>query len=534
MIKSGLIRKLSSGIYSYMPIGLKIINKISKLIREEMKKIYATEILMPILQPINICNISNKFNTYKSELLYCNTIKNNNCYILSPTNEEIITNILKKEIKSEKLLPIILFQIQSKFRNELRPKNGLLRTKEFIMKDAYSFHNSKKSLNETYEKILISYKKIFKKLNLNFFINKANSGIIGDNLSHEFHILSKYGENKIGLCEKSNISGNIDIIKNYIKKKNNYFINIKNKIKLINENKVNKNNLIKVFILYSNKNYISSKFIAVVIKYNHKLSLFKINKLKYIQKPIKFANKDEIYSITKTSIDYVGILNIKIPIIIDYDVSIMNNFITGANIDNKFFYGVNWYRDIKLPIIEDIREITYNDKSLFKINSKIIIKKSIEIAHIFKLYDKYSSLYNFFINNKNILMGCYGIGISRIFFSLVEQNYHNNKILWPSNIEPFEISIISINLNNIKIKKISEKIYNFLLKNNIDVLFNDKNEYLGDILYNMDIIGISKLIIISEKNIDKNIIEYIDKKKKNRILINENDFYNKILFILKN
>ncbi|BBA84568.1 proline--tRNA ligase [endosymbiont of Euscepes postfasciatus] len=517
MVKLGIIRQLSSGIYSWLPTGKAILDKIFNYIKFEMNKIKCLEMLIPILQSEEIWKNNKKYKIYKSELIITKKV-NNKKFILSPTNEEIILYLIKKEINNINL-PLKIFQIQSKFRNEIRINKGILRTKEFIMKDAYSFHNSYKCLNNTYNIFKNTYKKIFNKFNIKTFAikTKNNNGIIKENLSHEFHSISEYGDNKIIICKKTNKA---EIFKNSKKIYKHYILTPKENIKYISYNyksynyilnKICLEKFIKVFIFYANTNLIKSKFIALAIKFKDSLSINKIkeNISSYIRFPIKLASKDDIVKIFKGNVEIIGMLNLKnIPIIIDYNVAILSDFITSININKILIHGLNWNNKfIKIKEVSDIS----NNNSLKK---KLIIKKSIEIAHIFKLNNNIIKTNNG--NKKNIFMGSYGIGISRLLFLTIEKNLNINDIKLPYILSPFKISIIPINYYKNKfVYDISNKLYIFLNKKYINnIILENRNISFGKSFKDHYLLGTSTIIIISEKYIKLNLIEIIYKNNK--------------------
>ncbi|WP_343184187.1 aminoacyl--tRNA ligase-related protein [Buchnera aphidicola (Ceratovacuna keduensis)] len=473
MLQSGLIRKISSGIYVFLPLGVRIIRKIEKIVRKEMEKNNAIEIIMPILQPLSLWKKSGREKIFGNELFKVLDRKKK-FFILSPTHEEISTYIFSKEIKSYKKLPIIFYQIQTKYRDEIRPKSGTIRCKEFIMKDAYSFHIKNKSMKKTYLKIYNSYINIFNSLKIKFYIIKTESKKMGGNISHEFHSISNSGENYILISNKNNIAKKI-YIKKIIKKNKN--INIKTK---------KKNNFVKIFLIksYKNKNYI----LAII----HKNCILDIKKIKnyYKDNTIKLKKKKKLKNIFKK----------KNSIIIDSQILKMKSF--------YIYKKVNKTKKIK---------IHKNDKNIL-LREKYKIKKSIEIAHIFQIGKKYSNKINFFVedkkkNKKIIKMGCYGIGISRLIPSIIEQNYDKNGIIWPSKISPFKVIILPINkYKETKVNKVSEKIYKKLKKNNIEVIIEDRVISPGKMFFESELIGITHIIIINKKNLKNKCIEY-----KNRI-----------------
>lgn len=491
MLRAGMIRKLSSGIYTWLPTGIRVLKKIENIIRDEMKKIGFVEIFLPIMQPINLWKKSDRINKYGSDLFKI-IDRNKKIFVLSPTNEEIITHLIKNEINSYKDLPINLFQIQTKFRDEIRPRFGVIRSREFIMKDGYSFHENKLSLETTYFKMYNTYIKIFNILGIKFKVIKADTGNMGGNISHEFQSISK---NKNLFLDQSNLKFQIIDKKQFIK--------------------IPIENTVKTLVVKANKKS-KYKLIALLIRGDHILNIKKAEEIPILSKPLKFANKSEVYLSTGVSTESIGPIGLKIPIIADIIVSKMKNFTTGANIQKKYFFGVNWEIDLSMP------KFIYNIHSIQKKeidSNKSKIKKGIEIGHIFQLGNKYSKSMGLSIQNKNglikeVSMGCYGIGITRIISAIIEQNFDTKGIIWPNDkIAPFTIAIIPINMHNSDcVKKYTEDLYKTLIIQNIDVILDDRQETLGVMFADMELIGVPHLFIISDKNIKNNVVEYKNRK----------------------
>ncbi|WP_343154939.1 proline--tRNA ligase [Buchnera aphidicola (Pseudoregma panicola)] len=477
MLRSGLIRKISSGIYTFLPLGVRIIKKIEKIIREEMERNNAMEIIMPVLQPLSLWKKSGREKIFGNELFKVIDRKKK-FFVLSPTHEEIVTYIFSKEIKSYKKFPIMFYQIQTKYRDEIRPKAGTIRCKEFIMKDAYSFHIENKSMKKTYLKIYRSYINIFNYLKIKFYVIKTESKKMGGNISHEFHSISKYGENNILISNKNNIAKKI-YIKKIVKKNKNTILK---KI----------NNFIKIFLIKSNKN---KNYIIAMINKDFTLDIEKIKKY-YKDNTIQLEEKKNIKKFYKKIKSSNNIFEKKNNIIIDSQILKTKSFYIYKKIN----------KNKKLKFLKIKKNMLWKEK--YK------IKKSIEIAHIFQIGKKYSKKINFFIENKKknkkiIKMGCYGIGISRLIPSIIEQNYDKNGIIWPSKISPFKVIILPINKHKeTKVNKISEIIYKKFKKNNIEVIIEDRKISPGQMFFESELIGITHIIIINKINLKKKYIEY--------------------------
>lgn len=520
MLRSGMIRSLASGIYTWLPIGIRVLKKFKTLIRHEMELIGANEVLMSSIQPIELWKESKRSEQYGPELLrFKDRNKRELCF--GPTNEEVITDLIRREIHSYKQLPLILYQIQTKFRDEIRPRFGLIRAREFIMKDAYSFHINNKCLDNTYKNMYNAYNRIFKRCNVYFRSVLAENGTIGGICSHEFHILANSGEDNLVLSNKSNYAANIEIAealsknnKNYIKKSSLKLIDIKKNI-LIQKN-------IKILIVNGKKN----NLIALILRNDHEINKLKVEKQLEVAKPLKILNNEEILIKIGENINFIGPIGLNIPIIVDKSVSLMSDFSAGANQNNKLYVGINWNRDLPLPKIVDIRNVVSEDSSPDGVG-QLIIKRSIEVGHIFKLGTKYSTLMNAKVMNsigkkKPLLMGCYGIGLTRIIAATIEHNHDEDGIIWPEKLAPFEVVLLPINSHKSKeVIELSEKIYKIFIKANIDVLLDDREIRLGHKLTEWELIGIPHRIFISDRN--KKKIEYNNRKNKKSIFMNPDD-----------
>lgn len=520
MLRSGMIRSLASGIYTWLPIGIRVLKKFKNIIRHEMELIGANEVLMSSIQPIELWKESQRYLQYGPELLrFKDRNKRELCF--GPTNEEVITDLIRREIHSYKQLPLILYQIQNKFRDEIRPRFGLIRAREFIMKDAYSFHINNKCLDDTYSDMYDAYLRILKRFNVDFRSVIAENGTIGGICSHEFHILANSGEDKLVLSNKSNYAANIEIAealsknnKNYIKKSSLTLIDIKKNKKFY----IKKN--IKILIVNGKKN----NLIALILRNDHEINKIKVEKQLEVAKPLKILTNEEILIKIGEHINFIGPIGLNIPILVDKSVSLMSDFSIGANQNNKFYVGINWNLDLPLPKIVDIRNVVSGDSSPDGVGH-LIIKRSIEVGHIFKLGTKYSTLMNAkFMNSigkkKPLLMGCYGIGLTRIIAATIEHNNDKYGISWPENLAPFEVVLIPIHKSK-EVIELSEKIYKSFIKANIDVLLDDREIRLGHKLTEWELIGIPHRIFLSDRN--KKKIEYNNRKNKKSIFMNPDD-----------
>ncbi len=528
MIQAGFIRKICSGIFILLPNGLQIINNIINIIRNKMNLLNSLELNLPIIVPSNLWIRSSRIYSYGSEL-YKIYDRNNKLFILSPTSEEVITKFFLKEKYLLNNYPYIFYQINYKFRDEIRPKAGIIRSKEFLMKDAYSFHKSKSCLDKIYIDLLNIYIDIFKELKLDVFYKEAKCGKIGGALSHEFHTNSIYGENYYYIKKIDIIKNfyNIIIKKNKIKKFKIRYFNTKifNKLNILENIKLYK--FIKTNIL---KIYFINKiiYIVVLISYYKIIDLMKIKDLFPLSIKIKILNDKNIIKKFNISNLFLGPFTLNYRIIADFSLINYKNFIIGANIKNCFFYNVNWIQHINIVNFIDIsKNICFKSKNIINKNSNIVKFKSLEIAHIFKLYNIYTLNYDI----KNIYMGCYGIGIFRLLTSILEKNLYNNKIVLPLSITYFKIGIIPVLMfKNKNVFDLSFKIYYFLIKNNINVLIENRNIYIAKTFNDFEIIGIPNFLIISKNLLFINKVEFRDRINNTIYLINIKEIYN---FLLK-
>lgn len=538
MIKSGMISKLSSGIYSYLPIGLIVLQKIKRIIREEMNKSGAQEILMPISQPAELWQESGRWEEYGPELLRFQD-RHDRDFCMGPTHEEVVTDIAKQYIRSYKQLPINLYQIQTKFRDEIRPRFGVIRSREFIMKDAYSFHIDEKSLLDTYNLMHKTYCNIFDRIGLKYRAVLADSGNIGGDKSHEFHVLADSGEDLICFSDESDYAANIETAKTFIQEekkpaqKDLELINTPN-AKTVNEVcdtlKIKPQNLVKTLIVKGSNN----DLLALVIRGDHDLNEVKAAKAIGLPKAVEMASKDEILEVFNCSAGFIGVINSPVKIIVDYAASSLTDFVCGANVNDKHFIGVNWGRDVADFIQADLRNVVAGEPSPDG-KGKLEIKKGIEVGHIFQLGTKYSSAMKANIvaeNGKsiNMHMGCYGIGVTRIMAASIEQGNDERGIIFPQAIAPFTLIILPINYNkSSRVKAMADDIYNKFLQNNVEVLLEDRKKRAGVIFADADLLGIPHRIVISDKNIDNNTLEYKSRKSSDSVEI---DFDNAIDFVM--
>ncbi|MBT4836215.1 MAG: proline--tRNA ligase [Methylococcales bacterium] len=525
MIKAGLIRKLASGLYTWLPMGLLVLRKIENIIRNEMNNAAALEILMPTLQPAELWQESKRWDFYGPELL---RIKDRHqrdfCY--GPTHEEVVTDLIRKEIKSYKQLPITYYQIQTKFRDEIRPRFGIMRAREFLMKDAYSFHIDDKSLIETYENMFQTYCKIFDQIGLNYRAVKADNGSIGGQLSHEFHVIADSGEDAIAYSDIGDYAANIEFatsLKPAPAKPGHQLIKL---IDTLNQKsiadistflKIKPEQCLKTLLVEGN----DDKIIALLLRGDHELNYIKAEKIESIKKPLTFVNESMIIEKLGCHAGSIGPINLSFEILADHAVIAMTDFVCGANQDHKHFKGVNWGNDLAIPeTTHDLRNVVEGDPSPDQ-NGRLKIARGIEVGHIFQLGDKYTRSMNANVLNdkgKSVVMtmGCYGIGVSRLVSACIEQNHDDKGIIWPDSISPFQIALLPMNLHKSeRLRNFVDQLYDELMTAGYQVLLDDRKVRPGFMFADMELIGIPHRLIIGDKGLDSATIEYkhrIDKE----------------------
>ena len=538
MIRAGLISKLASGLYSYLPMGLRIIQKVEKIIREEMNKSKALEVLMPVAQPAEIWKESKRWEEYGPELLRFKD-RHDRDFCLGPTHEEVITKIAKQYLRSYKQLPINLYQIQTKFRDEIRPRFGVMRSREFIMKDAYSFHIDEQSLNETYQLMHQTYCNIFDRIGFDYRPVLADSGTIGGDSSHEFHVLAESGEDAICFSDGSDYAANIERVETLPQgepksaEKALELVEtpgVKTIADVCNLLKVEPINSIKTLIVQGNDN----NLVALVLRGDHELNEVKTSKIDGIKQPLQMAEEGVVKKQLGCSFGSIGVVNLEIPVIVDFAAAALSDFICGANEDDKHFVGVNWGRDTKKIIASDLRIVVSGDPSPDG-KGNLEIKRGIEVGHIFQLGTKYSDSMNANVigedgRSVNMNMGCYGIGVTRIIAASIEQNHDDRGIIFPEAIAPFQLVIVPINYNkSSRVKALADQLYMDCIEQNIEVLLDDRKERPGIMFADSELIGIPHRLVISDTHADNGKIEYKSRKMPDKVEVDFNEVVSYIL-----
>ena len=521
MLRAGLIRRLAAGLYTWLPLGLRVLRKVENIIREEMDKSGAIEVLMPSIQPAELWQESGRWDQYGPELLRVQD-RHDRKFCYGPTHEEVITDLVRREIRSYKQLPVNYYQIQTKFRDEIRPRFGVMRAREFSMKDAYSFHTSKECLEKTYQLMYETYCKIFSRLGLEFRAVEADTGSIGGKASHEFHVLAESGEDAIAFSTQSDYAANVELAPiNEYESLAGISSQSLEKVSTPDQHSIEEvcsylnispKQVLKTLIVKSDRD----SLIALVLRGDHELNAVKAQKLDGVANPLTFASDSEIEKVLGCKAGSIGPLNLKCPILIDHAALAVESFVCGANEDGYHFRGANWKRDladIDKVISKDLRKIKDGDISPDG-KGIIQIKRGIEVGHIFQLGDKYSKALNVAVLGANgkeqtVTMGCYGIGITRVVAAAIEQNFDAQGIIWPQSIAPFDISIIPINLKkSAQVEKICNQLYIELEQAGFDVLYDDRDLRAGLLFADHELIGIPHRIVVSERNLKQSNIEY--------------------------
>ena len=518
MIRAGLIRKLAAGLYSWLPLGLRVLRKVEKITREEMEKAGALEVLMPALQPAELWQETGRWEQYGPELARLKD-RHDRDFCLGPTHEEIITDLARNEIKSYKQLPITYYQVQTKFRDEIRPRFGVMRSREFIMKDAYSFHLDQDSLQETYDVMYAAYTNIFNQFGLKFRAVVADSGSIGGAVSHEFHVLADSGEDAIAFSTASDYAANVE--------KAEALMPIGSRPPAMLEMQVidtpNQHSIedVSQFLTVSGAQCLKTLIVkgeeglvALLLRGDHELNKIKAEKIEGVASPLEFAAEEDILRSCHCKPGSIGPIGLTIPIIADRSVMLMSDFVCGANEDGKHFQGVNWERDLPIPEhVVDIRTVVEGDPSPDG-NGEITLARGIEVGHIFQLGTKYSaSMKAGVINeggkNQIMLMGCYGIGVSRVVAAAIEQNHDDKGIIWPSNLAPFQVALCPMNMHKSeRLKVAAEQLYQDLQAAGFEVLFDDRKVRAGFMFSDMELIGVPHCIIVGDRGLDAGTVEY--------------------------
>lgn len=519
MLRAGLIRKLAAGFYTWLPLGLRVLRKVEGIVREEMDRSGAQELCMPVVQPAELWQESGRWEQYGPELLRIRD-RHDREFCLGPTHEEVITDLVRNEIKSYKQLPANFYQIQTKVRDEIRPRFGIMRSREFLMKDAYSFHASQASLEETYGLMHQTYSRIFTRLALEFRSVIADTGSIGGSASHEFHVLADSGEDDIAFSDTGNYAANVEMAEavaprtarpaagaDLTKVATPGVTSIEELARFL---AVDPASTVKTLLVGAER---EGELVALVLRGDHQLNPIKVEKLAGVASPLRMATADEVKTACGAGFGSLGPVGLGVPLIVDHSAACLADFTCGANQDGFHLTGANWERDCALPRVEDLRRVEEGDPSPDG-QGKLQIKRGIEVGHIFQLGTRYSEALSARVldetgRNVTMMMGCYGIGVSRIVAAAIEQNHDDSGIIWPSSMAPFQLALIPLNLHKSpEVAQCAEELYQALTAAGIEVLMDDRNERPGVKFADMELIGIPHRIVVGDRALADGNIEY--------------------------
>ena len=532
MIRTGMLSRLGSGLYTWTPLGLRVLRKVEKIIRQEMDKAGCLEMIMPTIQPAELWKETARWEKYGSLLLKIKDRASRD-FCFGPTHEEVITDFARKEIKSYKQLPVTFYQIQTKFRDEIRPRFGVMRAREFLMKDAYSFHLSSECLKETYAKIHQAYCNIFERIGLTFRPVEADSGEIGGTGSHEFHVLADSGEDAIAYSTESDYAANIEKCEVLAPTKTREIAS--EELKIVET--PNKKTITEVsdFLSVSPKKLVKTLLVegvespvALVLRGDHELNEIKATNLPQVASPFTLLSDEEILKLSGCDTGSIGVKDLECEIIIDRAVEIMSDFITGANENDKHLTGVNWERDANFDSVVDLRNAQIGDRSPDG-KGTIKIARGIEVGHIFQLGDVYTKSMNAVVLNEQgksqtMTMGCYGIGVTRVVAAAIEQNNDEKGIIWPQQIAPFTVVILPMNMaKSERVKKVANDLYEEMRNLGIEVIMDDRKIRPGVMFADAELLGIPHQITIGDRALDEGEVEYKSRKEMQNTRIKQTD-----------
>ncbi|WP_439107611.1 proline--tRNA ligase [Congregibacter sp.] len=518
MLRAGLIRKLSSGLYTWMPMGLKVLRKVERVVREEMDAAGALELAMSMVQPGELWEESGRWEQYGPELLRIQD-RHKRDFCLGPTHEEVITDIVRSEISSYKQLPLNLYQIQNKVRDEIRPRFGVMRAREFLMKDAYSFHADQTSLEATYQVMHRAYSTIFERLGLDFRPVMADSGSIGGNTSHEFHVLADSGEDAIAFSDGSDYAANVEraetLDQSDLRPAPTMELSkvatpgVKTIADLCAAMDMAAERTAKTLLVEGAE----GGLVALVVRGDHELNTIKAEKHPLVASPLRMASEEEATEACGAGFGSIGPVGLTIPIIADFSAAACADFCCGANSPDEHYDGANWDRDISDYQCADLRSVISGDPSPDG-KGTLQIRRGIEVGHIFQLGTKYSDAMNAKVldetgRNVTVSMGCYGIGVSRIVAAAIEQNHDERGIIWPAAMTPFQLAIVPLNMHkSAAVAEAAEALYAQCQERGIEVLMDDRNERPGVKFADMELLGIPHRVVIGDRALGDGEIEY--------------------------
>ncbi|NVC93726.1 proline--tRNA ligase [Vibrio natriegens] len=525
MLRAGMIRKLASGLYTWLPTGLRVMRKVENIVRQEIDNAGAIETLMPVVQPFELWEETGRSEKMGPELLRF-TDRHERPFVLSPTAEEVITSLVRNEVSSYKQLPLNLYQIQTKFRDERRPRFGVMRSREFSMMDAYSFDIDKEGLQKSYDAMHDAYCKAFDRMGLDYRPVLADSGAIGGSGSQEFHVLAESGEDLIAFSTESDYAANLEKAEALAPADSAPAPtqemtlvdtpDAKTIAQLVEQHGLAIEKTIKTLFVKASDE-VDAPIIALLVRGDHELNEVKAENLPQVAAPLEMATEEEIRALVGAGPGSLGPVGLKLPFIVDRSVAVMSDFAGGANIDDKHYFGINWGRDVELGQVEDLRNVVEGDPSPCG-KGTLQLKRGIEVGHIFQLGKNYSEKMNCGVlgpDGKNVIleMGCYGIGVTRVVAAAIEQNHDKYGIIWPDALAPFQVAIVPMNMHKSEeVKEAAEKLYAELTAMGIEVLFDDRKERPGVMFSDMELLGVPHTIIIGDRSMKEGNFEYKNRR----------------------
>lgn len=518
MLRAGLIRKLASGLHTWLPLGLRTLRKVERIVRAEMDAAGGQEVLMPAIQPAELWMETGRWQAYGPELLRLQD-RHQRDFCFGPTHEEVITDLVRREIRSYRQLPALFYQVQTKFRDEIRPRFGVMRAREFLMKDGYSFHLNEASLQQTYQQMHQTYSRIFARLGLDFRAVRAATGAIGGHLSHEFHVLAESGEDAIAFSTDSDFAANVEMVPAPAppieRPAPEQALEVVDTPEQRTMGEVAEylgrpvHQCLKTLLVQGKQGHP----VALVLRGDHELNPIKAEALPELAKPLALASEEQIRQQLQCPPGYLGPVGLTIPVIADQSAAVLADFVCGANQEGKHIVGVNWERDLPLPKIADLRNVTAGDPSPDG-QGTLRIARGIEVGHIFQLGNKYSEAMHAVCLDeqgqaKTLVMGCYGIGVSRVVAAAIEQNHDSQGIRWPTSIAPFHVVLLPMNMHKSRrLREVAEQLYADLLAAGLEVLFDDRPLRPGVMFADADLIGIPHRLVLGERGLDAGTVEY--------------------------
>jgi len=522
MLRAGLIRRLASGLYTWLPMGLRVLRKVEAIVREEMNRAGAIELVMPMVQPAELWQESGRWDQFGPELLRL-ADRHERSFCLGPTHEEVITDIARRELKSHRQLPVNFYQIQTKFRDEIRPRFGVMRAREFVMKDAYSFHIDQASLEQGYRAMYAAYSRIFERMQLRFRAVGAYSGSIGGSVSQEFHVLAESGEDAIAFSDSDEYAANLEMAEALAPPGARAAPGaalaevstpgVRTIAELTVSLGVSAKRCVKTLLVDG----VDGEVIALVVRGDHELNAVKVQKLPGVLSPLRMTSAERVREATGCEPGFLGPVGLRLKVYADRAAAALADFVCGANRRDLHLTGVNWGRDLAEPEVADLRNVVPGDRSPTG-RGHLSIVRGIEVGHIFQLGAKYSEAMNATVLDDGgravtMLMGCYGIGVTRVVAAAIEQNHDERGIIWPDPIAPFDVSLIPINLQKSpRVREISERLYDELRSAGFEVLYDDRDARPGVKFADDELLGIPRRVVVGDKGLDRGVLEYRERR----------------------